>query len=160
MCIRDSPCTPGILSYEKKVSKDSQGTCWFLGLQQKGALPPSIPPEKHKTFVVNKGERHGVTVGARQCYRLWKNKASCHCPQEWNGCSILQKILKDFQSEEISKRTLPLWYAFGYFSRKRKVSAGVGCASPHNKLTGLSSAFQWVMRWLEWFSCAEFIVFP
>ena len=38
----------------------------------------------------------GVTVGARQCYRLWKNKVSCHCPQEWNGCSILQKILKDF----------------------------------------------------------------
>ena len=37
------PCTPGILSYEKKVSKDSQGTCWFLDLQQKGESPFDSP---------------------------------------------------------------------------------------------------------------------
>ena len=154
---------PSIPPAENRALWDSQGQ-WLLRLFSVEAktlpCPLSTPPEKHETFVINEGERHEVTVGARQCYRLWKNKASRHCPQEWNGCSILQKILKDFQSEEISKRTLPLWYAFGYFSRKRKVSAGVGCVSPHSKLTALSSAFQWVMRWLEWFSCADFIVFP
>lgn len=37
------PCTPGILSYEKKVSKDSQGTRWFLDLQQKGEFPLRFP---------------------------------------------------------------------------------------------------------------------
>jgi len=35
--------------------------------------------------------------------------------------------------EEISKRTLPLGYAFADFSRKRKVSASVGGMSPQNE---------------------------
>ncbi|WP_076917864.1 hypothetical protein [Negativibacillus massiliensis] len=35
--------------------------------------------------------------------------------------------------EEISKRTLPLGYAFADFSRKRKVSASVGGMSPQNQ---------------------------
>ena len=90
---------PSIPPTENRALRDSQGQ-WLLRLFSVEAktlpCPLSTPPEKHKTFVVNKGERHGVTVGARQCYRLWKNKVSCHCPQEWNGCSILQKILKDF----------------------------------------------------------------
>ena len=44
---------------------------------------------------------------------------------------------KDFAnlivSEEISKRTPPLGYAFADFSRKRKVSASVGGMSPRNQ---------------------------
>ena len=44
---------------------------------------------------------------------------------------------KDFAnlivSEEISKRTPPLGYAFADFSRKRKVSASVGGTSPRNE---------------------------
>ena len=35
--------------------------------------------------------------------------------------------------EEISKRILPLGYAFADFSRKRKVSASVGGTSPHQQ---------------------------
>jgi len=73
--------------------------------------------------VINKGERHGVTVGARQCYKLWNNKVSCHCPQEWNGCSILQKILKDFQPEEISKGN-PLDTLLDTFLVKEKYPQG------------------------------------
>ena len=80
------PCTPGILSYEKKVSKDSQGTCWFLDLQQKGAMPPSIPPEKHKTFVVNKGERHEVTVGRDNVIACEKIKLRVIVPK--NGTAV------------------------------------------------------------------------
>ena len=42
------PCTPGILFYRRKVklrltTKDSQGTCWFLDLQQKGEFPLRFP---------------------------------------------------------------------------------------------------------------------
>jgi len=37
------PCTPGILSYEKKVSKDSPKTSWFLDFQQKGEIPLRFP---------------------------------------------------------------------------------------------------------------------
>ena len=90
---------PSIPPTENRALRDSQGQ-WLLRLFSVEAktlpCPLSTPPEKHKTFVVNKGERHGVTVGARQCYRLWKNKVSCHCPQEWNGCSILKRFWKIF----------------------------------------------------------------
>ena len=45
---------------------------------------------------------------------------------------------KDFANlilpEEISKRISPLGYAFADFSRKRKVSAGVGGMSPQKRL--------------------------
>ena len=44
-------------------------------------------------------------------------------PSRMSRCSI----------EEISKRILPLGYAFADFSRKRKVSASVGGTSPHQQ---------------------------
>ena len=50
------PCTPGILSYEKKVSKDSQGTCWFLDLQQKGAMPPLDTPAENRALRDSQGQ--------------------------------------------------------------------------------------------------------
>ena len=38
------------LSCEKKGTKDSQGTSWFLDLQQKGALPPLDTPSGESSF--------------------------------------------------------------------------------------------------------------
>ena len=34
-----------------------------FGFPAEGGVPPSIPPVNHETFVIDKGERHGVTVG-------------------------------------------------------------------------------------------------
>ena len=79
-----------------------------------------------------------MTVGARQCYRLWKNKVSCHCPQEWNGCSILQKILKDFQPEGISKGN-PLDTLLDTFLVKEKYPQG-GCVSPQGNFRFVQAA--------------------
>ena len=49
------PCTPGILSYEKKVSKDSQGTKRFLDLQQKGESPLRFPQRRIELVKIFKG---------------------------------------------------------------------------------------------------------
>lgn len=49
------PCTPGLLSYEKKVTKDSVRTFWFRHLRQKGALPPLDFPSDVGTFLPKEG---------------------------------------------------------------------------------------------------------
>ena len=43
------------LSCEKKGTKDSQGTSWFLDLQQKGALPPLDTPNDARSFCGKRG---------------------------------------------------------------------------------------------------------
>ena len=54
------------LSCEKKGTKDSQGTSWFLDLQQKGAMPPLDTPRGTRNFR-DRGERDrfAVTAGAK-----------------------------------------------------------------------------------------------
>ena len=44
----------------------------------------TLPPLLAGSFVIDEGERHEVTVGEGQCFRFYKNKVLCHCPQEWN----------------------------------------------------------------------------
>ena len=43
------------LSCEKKGTKDSQGTGWFLDLQQKGAMPPLDTPNDARSFCGKRG---------------------------------------------------------------------------------------------------------
>ena len=49
------------------------------------------------------------------------------------GSVTALRLLRGRSPQGISKGK-PLRYAFGYFSRKRKVSAGVGCVSPQKLL--------------------------
>ena len=44
------------LSCEKKGTKDSQGTCWFLDLQQKGAMPPLDTPAENRALRDSQGQ--------------------------------------------------------------------------------------------------------
>ena len=55
-----------------------------FGFPAEGGTAPFDPLVKHQTSVMDKGERDrfAVTAGAGQCYRLWKNKVSCHSPRE------------------------------------------------------------------------------
>jgi len=53
------------LSYEKKVSKDSQGTSWFLDLQQKGALPPLDTPSGESSFARFSGAMTAKVISAK-----------------------------------------------------------------------------------------------
>ncbi len=43
-----------------------------FGFPAEGGVPPSIPPVKHETFVINKGERHGVTAGETSPLRRYQ----------------------------------------------------------------------------------------
>ena len=50
------PCTPGLLSYEKKVTKDSVRTFWFRHLRQKeGVAPLSTSPVMSAHFCPKRG---------------------------------------------------------------------------------------------------------
>jgi hypothetical protein len=43
-----------------------------FGFPAEGGVPPSIPSVKHKTFVMDEGERHGVTVGETSPLRRYQ----------------------------------------------------------------------------------------
>lgn len=49
--------TPRLLSYVKKVGKDTPKTSWFLDFQQKGALPPLDTPSGTRN---SRGKRGGA----------------------------------------------------------------------------------------------------
>ena len=55
------------------------------------------------------------------------------------GSVTALRLLRGRSPQGISKGK-PLRYAFGYFSRKRKVSAGVGCASPQGNFRFVQAA--------------------
>ena len=52
------------LSCEKKGTKDSQGTSWFLDLQQKGALPPLDTPSGESSFARFSGAMTAKVISA------------------------------------------------------------------------------------------------
>ena len=57
--------TPRLLSYVKKVGKDTPKTSWFLDFQQKGALPPLDTPSGESSFARFSGAMTAKVISAK-----------------------------------------------------------------------------------------------
>ena len=121
ICGSTRPAPAETFLCEESFTKSTPKTSWFLDFQRKGQAPFETPlPRK---LLQRRNHLLPEVVDAKPDICLLAEQTG----GENFACEVPEGMCP---SEENPKRKLPLWHAFDYFPRERKVIAGAGRVDP------------------------------
>ena len=109
---------------EESFTKSTPKTSWFLEFQRRGSsVTPFEPPCSQESYYNDEGTLLPEVAAAKLDILM--------LPEQIGGENFACEVPEGrIPSEVFPKRILPLWHAFDYFPRERKVIAGAGRVDP------------------------------